>query len=58
MVLQHFPGYIGCILAPLLEWFLVWCIYHGPITTGCDAHLFLSFDSEKDRTLPNLIDCC
>jgi hypothetical protein len=48
-------SYCGCILAPLLKKFEVWCIYHGHITMGYDAHLFLSFDSEKDRTLPNLM---
>jgi heme/copper-type cytochrome/quinol oxidase subunit 4 len=27
----------------------------GLITMGCDTYLFLSFDSEKDWTLPNLL---
>jgi hypothetical protein len=43
--------YLGPFARNVIGIVVIGCL----ITLGCDTYLFLSFDSMKDRTLPNLI---
>jgi hypothetical protein len=34
MVFSHITSHTGCIIAPVLGKFVVWCIWHGLFTIG------------------------